>query len=318
MSFSLSRLRSYFRVLTFVLAALLLAQAARAQGDRIFAARSYATPPLAIYEITGCTPPGDAYAQVDHDGWIGPMAVRGDGRLFVVTNANHGSLYDITGGGDFRGMPPCAGNLFDGSGYVLALTFDTNGNAYVGYGDDSPQQEHPIAVIAPDCSVDFLRGPDMEVLTFTNVRSLLAVGGLLYIAVGRPGRVLAYDLTSQETMAFATLFVPGGTNIGGSLALDQRGRLLAFWAGFHSQRWGLIDISAGGDFADTEPAVPTRFRVDVNPMAVDSNNNVYFAGNDSGAVWISLFDGQQWGPMEICAEGLGDTESVVVVPGSTK
>src|SRR5262249_33617518 len=122
-------------------------------SDRIFAATSFGGGVGTIYEITG----GERvpFARLNHGGWVGPLAVRGDGRLFAVTNANRGSLYDITDGGDLTTAKPLARALFPtGNGYVYGLAFDDAGNAYVGMGETGRPQ--PIAVVTPDGSVDYL------------------------------------------------------------------------------------------------------------------------------------------------------------------
>jgi hypothetical protein len=294
-----------FIALTLLSASAVLSsdQPARAAGDRIFAAESNSGSRL-IYEITGAE--RVEFAAVNHGGYVGPLALRGDGRVFVTTDANNISLYDITDGGDLTQADPLASNLFTTPGDTLSLAFDDAGNAYIGSDDN---QVGPIAVLAPDGSVDYLPGP------FSNVRSLLVLNGVLYIAEGGPGRVLLYDLSSGETTELATGFATGGTNISGALTVDQRGRVLTLWAGAHVRNWGLIDITDGGDFADEDPAVRAPFRIDVNQMAVDSNNNLYVAGNESGAVWICLFDGKQFGPMQVFVDGMGDNESVMVLGG---
>ena len=50
---------------------------------------------------------------------------------------------------------------------------------------------------------------------------------------------------------------------------------------------------------------------------MDSANNVYAAGDGSGAVFISLFDGTNFGPFQAFGTQLGDTESVAVVSPPT-
>lgn len=269
--------------------------------DRIFAATSFSGSVLPVYEITG----GQRvpFATLNAGGWIGPLVSRGDGSLFAVTNANNGSLWDITAGGDLTQATPVASNLFPmGLGFLEGLAFDANGNAYISNSEIGLQQ---IAVVAPDGSTSFL--PDQ----FNNPSGLAVLNQVLYIAEGGAGRVVTRDLTAGSTTVFATGFSSGQTHISAQLAVDQRGRLLLLWsAGMGS---GLFDITDGGNFAGQAPLVPAVFGIDVNQIAVDSANNVYAAGDGSGGVFISLFDGTTFGPFQAFASELGDTESVAVL-----
>ncbi|MGI8553900.1 MAG: SMP-30/gluconolactonase/LRE family protein [Dehalococcoidia bacterium] len=279
------------------------ASAARAalQSGRIFAADSYGDA-VSVYEVTdGRRAP---FAQVNGGGYIGPLAVSPDGRLFTITNADHGSLFDITSGGDLSAAQPLARNLFSGGvEYVEGLTFDGNGNAYVTSGENGAQ---PVAKVTPGGSVSYLSPSPV------NPTGPAVIGGTLYVSEGDSGSVLAYPLEGGQPAPFATGFQKASSHFSGQMAVDPRGRLILLWS--TGSESGLFDISGGGDFSAQLPLVTASFRIDLNQIAIDGANNVYVAGDGEGTLNISRFSGGSFAPFEVFVDGLGDTESVAVVP----
>jgi hypothetical protein len=270
-------------------------------GGRIFAADSYSGDVLPVYEITGGQRAD--FARLRAGGWIGPLAARADGRLLAVTNADGGSLWDITDGGDLTGAMPLASNLFRTElGYLEGLAVDGDGTAYVANGEHGPQ---PVVTVSLSGAVAVLPGP------LENPRGLVVREGILYAAEGSTGRVMAYDLGGGTMRVFATGFEQRADHTAGQFAVDPRGRLLVLWAtgGDH----GLFDITAGGDFGGRPALVTAPFRIDVNQIAVDGAGNAYAAGDGSGIIYISRVRGDGFAPFEAFASDLGDTESVAVL-----
>ncbi len=176
-------------------------------SDKIYEVTSYSTGAGTIYDITSGTPVYFATvpAGTTPAPWVGPMGVRGDGHLFAVTNANGGSLWDITTGGDFTLSTPVASNIFGASlSYPEGLAFDSSNNAYTTNSEAGSQQ---IAKVTSGGTVTYLTG------TFNNARGLVVIGNTLYIAEGGTGKVLAYDLTSNTVSTFAYGFVSGSDHI---------------------------------------------------------------------------------------------------------
>jgi hypothetical protein len=271
--------------------------------DRIFAATSYSGDVLPVYEITG----GQVvpFAMLNAGGWIGPLVGRADGRLFAVTSANNGSLWDITDGGDLTQATPVAKNLFPmGVSYPEGMAFDADGNVYITNSENGKGPQN-IAVVAPDGSVSYL--PD----ELDNPTGLAVLNQVLYIAEGGAGRVLAHDLMTGATNEFATGFNGGESHVSAQLAVDGRGKLLVLWS--TTMGTGLFDITNGGSFTGQVPLALAEFRIDVNEIAVDGANNVYAATDGDGEVFISMFDGSAFGPFQAFASQLGDCESVAVV-----
>jgi hypothetical protein len=272
--------------------------------DRIFGATSYSGAVLKVYDITNGTPV--YFATLDAGGWIGPLGVRGDGHVFAVTNANQGSLWDITAGGDFTSATPLASKIFGATlTFPEGMAFDAQGNAYITNSEAGLQ---PIAKVTPTGTVSYLPG------TFNNARGLVIKAGILYIAEGGTGRVLAFNLSTNSSTVFATGFVAAGSHVPASLAMDSHGRILTLWftAASNGQR-GLYDITKGGNFSAAAPLVSSTFGIDVNQMGVDSANNVYVAGDASGSAYISVFSNGEYQPFKVFAAGLGDTESIAVL-----
>ena len=295
----------HWKKMLWTIAALaIVGPVSQARADMILAANSYTGSTLPVYDITGGTPV--SYATLNAGGWIGPLGTPDNVHLYAVTNAFNGSLWDITGGGDFTGATPFAGNLFpDGVSFPEGLAFDASGNAYITNSETVLQQK--IAVVSSDGTVSYLG----DTLTFNNARGLVVQGNTLYIAEGGTGSVLAYDLISNTFSTFASGFTASSSHIAAELALDPRGHLLALWSA--GSGYGLFDVTAGGDFTGQAPLVTAPFGIDVNQIAVDSQNNVYAAGNGSGIAYVSQFDGSSFSPFTSFASGLGDTESIVVL-----
>jgi hypothetical protein len=270
-------------------------------SDRIFGADSYSAAVLKVYDITNGT--AVYFATLNAGGWIGPLGVRGDGHLFAVTDANQGSLWDITAGGNFTSAIPLASKIFGAAlTFPEGMTFDAQGNAYITNSEAGPQ---PIAKVTPTGAVSYLPG------TFNNARGLVIKAGILYIAEGGTGHVLAFNLSTNSSTVFASGFFAAGGHISASLALDPRGRILTLWSTGAAE--GLYDVTKGGNFSGVASLAPSTFGIDVNQMGVDSANNVYVAGDGSGAAYVSTFSNGGFQPFKVFASGLGDTESLAVL-----
>jgi hypothetical protein len=151
-------------------------------GDRIFAADTLSSPGI-VYEIT--TGRRVEFARVNSDGDVGDLAVSPDNRLLAVTAASHGSLWDITSGGDHTQDTPLARDLFPTARFVAGMAFDAQGNVYLGAVDSGRQ---PIAVVAPDGSVSYLPDASGNPALFDNTRGLAVVNNVLYIVEGGTGQ----------------------------------------------------------------------------------------------------------------------------------
>jgi len=277
-------------------------------SDKIYEATSYSTNAGKVYDITSGTPV--YFATVPADGWLGPMGVRGDDHLFAVTDADGGSLWDITAGGDYTLSTPLASNIFSSSlSYPEGLAFDSSNNAYITNSEAGSQQ---IAKVTSGGTVSYLTG------TFDNARGLVVIGSTLYIAEGGTGKILAYDLTSNTVSTFATGFKSGSDHIAATLTLDTSGNIIALWSGASpNTEFGLYKVTSGADYAGVNPLVqynPTPYTyIDVNQIGIDSSNNAYVAGAFYGYCWQSAYSGGSYQTFTQFASGLGDTESLAII-----
>jgi uncharacterized repeat protein (TIGR01451 family) len=253
----------------------------------------------AIYDITPGQP--HLFATVPSGNWTGPLLITTSGRIFVATNANGGSVYDITTGGDLHNAPPIAQNLFGASlAWIEAMTIDGTGNLYVANAEVAGQR---VAKIASDGTVSYL--PPL----FDYSSGLLASGNSLYVSEGISGSVKRIDLSTLAVTTFASGFSAAHDHFSGQLARDPRGHIFVLWS------TGLFDITAGGDFSAATPVTAQNaFRIDVNQIAVDNSNNVWFAGDGTGFAFKSTFSGGIFGAAQPFAGGLGDSESIAVYP----
>jgi hypothetical protein len=279
----------------------------RAQGtaiprDTIFVTTSNNTGRNEIYQII----PGRApqlFANVNPgvtsgSPWICPIGVGPNGHLYVVSWGNGGTLWDLTAGGDRTADKPVATSLFAAApGKMCGIAFDAAGDVFVNNSEKGAQ---PIMKVAPDGKVSALQG------TYDQPRGMAVLKNaqnqeILYVAQASDGTVRAYNLTDDQpiTAAFATGFPVIANHTPGSMVVDRRGHILLLWrtSSTDGNSGAVFDITAGGDFSNlqnTPPLVSTLFRMDVNQMAVDSQNNLYVAGNDSQTLWLSLFLGDQY------------------------
>ena len=82
--------------------------------------------------------------QFNAGGWVGPLRLTCAGRIWVVTTALGGSLWDITAGGDLSAASPFARNLFAAVSYPEGLDFDAAGSAWVSNSEAGLQ---PLAIV---------------------------------------------------------------------------------------------------------------------------------------------------------------------------
>src|SRR5256885_2040461 len=98
---------------------------------RVFAATSFSGDVLPVYDITSGKPVD--FAMLNAGGWIGPLVAGPNSRLFAVTNARGGSLWEITSGGNLTAAQPIADSLFtDHVGYLEGMAIDADGAVYIG------------------------------------------------------------------------------------------------------------------------------------------------------------------------------------------
>ena len=299
--------------------------AAQPAGDRLFVARHVRIGDEhvgVVFEITSGTPVEFARLRLGRGEWIGALAVSPDGRLHAVTDAENGSLWDVTAGGDLTKAEPRAKGFFprnlNARDLIRGLTFDADGNAYLLIPEGSNAGRiQPVVKVAADGTVSQLP------FVLEGARSLVVREGVLYASEHTTGRVISYNLATEELSVFASGF--GGTRAQGpqnvdipELVVDQLGRLLVFWetiglnpiANMCCNRPALYDITNGGDFADVRDGLVVSSRSSSDrgvdgPLAVDSANNVYAAshGVEGGDwVYISRFGEGAFGPFEQFAE----------------
>jgi hypothetical protein len=283
---------------------------------RIFGADSYGPTNAPVYEVTGVD--GGAamstFATVPAAGWLGPMLLTSDGKFFVATNAQNGSIWEISGGGDFTAMQPIAANVFpSGLTYVEGMARDANGVFYLSNSETGMTQ---IARVTP--GVD---GGASERLptAFDDPTGLVVCGGVLLVAEGNKGRVVAHDLASGAESVWASGFAMAGSHISAQMVVDRRGHLLLNWkSSAAGSAQGIFDITAGGDFSAATPlaSVASAFSTDVNEIAVNEANDIFVAGNGGGNMYVARAaeDAGTWAPFVVFASGLGDTESVGIGP----
>jgi hypothetical protein len=284
---------------------------------RIFGADSYGPANVPIYDVTGVVDGGAAsttFATVPAAGWLGPMLLTTDGKFYVATNAQNGSIWEISAGGDFTAMQPIAANAFpSGLTYVEGMARDASGVFYVSNSEAGMTH---IAKVTPGAD-----GGVSEALptAFDDPTGLVVCGGVLLIAEGNAGRVVAHDLASGAESVWASGFAMASSHISAQMVVDQRGHLLINWknAGASATQ-GIFDITAGGDFSMATPLVSVggAFSTDVNEIAVNAANDIFAAGNGGGAMHVAraMGDAGTWAPFVVFATGLGDTESVGIGP----
>jgi hypothetical protein len=283
---------------------------------RIFGAYSYGPTNVPIYDVTGVD--GGAamttFATVPAAGWLGPMLLTSDGKFYVATNAQSGSIWEISAGGDFTTQLPIAASAFpSGLVYVEGMALDESGAFYLSNSEGGMTH---IAKVTPGAD----GGTSAPLSTaFDNPTSLVVCGGVLLIAEGNMGRVVAHDIASGAESPWATGFAAAGSHISAQMVVDRRGHLLINWrSSAAGAAQGIFDITAGGDFSMASPLVPvgSAFTTDVNEIAVDEANDIFAAGNNGGSLFVARAGGDAgtWAPFAVFATGLSDTESVGVGP----
>jgi hypothetical protein len=295
-----------------------------------------------IWKLTPGQPP-QLFARVDRGTdpgngewpWLCPIGVGPNGHLYVVSVADSGTLWDATAGGDVipsrvATVKPVATSIFtDQPNKMCGIAFDGASNIYLTSSENGAQ---PIMKVTPAGKVSPLKG------TYNLPRGLAVKkdasnNEILYIVQAGDATIQTYNLTTDTpgTSAFAKGFPQQDNHTPGSIVVNHQGQILVLWRldpsdannAFDSNSGAVFDITAGGDFSDltkTPPLVHTQFRMDVNEMAVDSQNNLYIAGNDSRTCWMSPFNGGKYGPCVAFSgfganqANLGDSEAVAVAP----
>lgn len=260
----------------------------------ILAAASYGGD--TIYDVTS----GSAtfFARVPSNGWLGPLLITPTGRLLAATNAFGGCLVDATVGGDLTSATP----IVQGLGGASGIAMDPSSNVYV-VGSAANAQ---IRIVAPSGAVTLLP-PALQYPS-----GLLVAGGFLYVAEGMTGSVKRIDLTSYAITTFASGLPAGTDHFSGQLVRNSHGRLFVLW-GDNATNLGLYDITAGGNFSAASPVTARgAFRVDLNQLAIDANDNIYFAGNGTGAIWRSVYSGGTYSAPAVFAGVPGDNESMAI------
>lgn len=276
--------------------------------------------------------PGDDPGNGEYP-WTCPIGVGPNGHLYVVTDANSGTLWDATAGGDRTSDKPLATSIFkDQPTKMQGIAFDAASNIYI---DSSEQGDQPIMKVTPDGkTVSALKGTYNEPKGLA-VKKDANNNEILYIVQASDATVQTYNLTTDTpgTQPFARGFPQLDNHVPGSIVVDHQGHILVLWRldptdsnnELDSNSGALFDITNGGDFSDltkTPPLVHTQFRMDVNEMAVDSQNNVYAAGNDSQTCWMSKYDSSTGKYANFVAfsgrhasqPDLGDSEAMAIAP----
>jgi uncharacterized repeat protein (TIGR01451 family) len=257
--------------------------------------------------VTAVTSPSvrQTFAETDDDGWLGPLLIAPDGHVYAGTNANNGSIFDITPGGDLRDATPIARNLGD---WPSTLVMDSAGNLYT----TAEQNDGQIRKISPEGEVS-LFGPAI------NAGGGIAIdeaANVLYLAEGPTGSVHRVDLTTGASTVFATGFLKNDDHFSGQIVRTRQGRLYMLW-GYKENNQGLFDITNGGDFTNAIPVTAKdAFRLDVNQMTIGPNDDIYMAGNDNKHIYRAPFlpATQSYGPTIPWALNLGDNESIGIFP----
>ena len=282
---------------------------------RVFGATSLAAFGASVYELTGFDggQAGAPFANVPADGWLGPMLATTDGKLYVATRSQSGSIWEISAGGDFAAKSPVAAGVFGGGSVsdIAGIARDADGNFYLSSSDNGPTQIAKVALGKDGGTSTLLPTPR------DNPTGLVVCNGALFVSEGNKGRVVRHDLASGVETDFATGFVAGAGHVSGMMVVDQRGHLLVNWkatGGDAGGVQGIFDITAGGDFSNATPRVVCDFYTDVNPIAVNEANDLFVAGASTGALYVARAAGEGWSPFVVFAQGLMDTESVGVGP----
>jgi sugar lactone lactonase YvrE len=274
-------------------------------SGRIFAAKSYPGTSLPVYEVTtGTRTAPSQFALLSAAAFVGPLLITADGHFYAATDANSGSLYDITAGGDLTAAAPIAAHLFNPVGAPEGMAIDADGNFYLSNSETATTAQ--IARVTRTGSVTYLPH------RFSNATGIVFCGRKLAIAEGGKGRIILHDTATGAEEIWATGFQPGNDHISGQLAVDRGGHLLALWT--TSIGPGLFDLTTGGDFTGRAPIVPATFRIDVNQIAISADDSIYAAGNNTGNIYVSRFAAGAHQPFVLFVSGIGDTESVAVGP----
>ncbi|HET6479726.1 MAG TPA: hypothetical protein VFG35_06765, partial [Actinoplanes sp.] len=254
----------------------------------VVAAASYGYNAGAIFDVTTGT--AVAFARIPSDGWVGGLLFTPTGRLYAATDYAGGSLFDISAGGNLTAAVPFARGLGQG---ISGLTRDAAGNLYVA----SQVANTKVRKVSIAGAVTQLPR------AFNYPGDVLAVGNFLYVSEGATGTIWKVDLTTNDVTSFATGFAPATTHFSGQLTRNSLGKLFVFWR--NATGTGLFDITAGGNLAAVQPQTGRdAFRIDVNDIAADSKDNIYFAGNGSGKVWRAPFANGVYGTTAIFADGV--------------
>jgi hypothetical protein len=275
----------------------------------IFGATSYNPPNAPVFDVTGADGGAPSlFATVPADGWLGPMLLTNDGKFYVASNAQNGSIWEISAGGDFTSKQPIVANIFPTNlTYIEGMARDASGNFYLANSEAGLTQIAKVTPGADGGAITYLP------TSFDNPANLVVAGNVLLVAEGNKGRVVAHDIVSGNEAVWATGFVPGSSHISASLVVDRRGHLLVNWS-TSGAGTGIYDITAGGDFTNATPIVAATYSIDVNQIAVDDANDIFVAGADSDNMYVSRFAAGAWGAFVVFATGLGDNESVGVAP----
>lgn len=264
----------------------------------VMAASSYGENVGTIYEVSSGT--AVEFARIPSNGWVGALHFTATGRLFAATDYAGGSLFDISAGGNLTGATPFVRGLGE---YITGLTRDAAGNFYVS----SLVPNARIRKISPNGAVTQLER------TFNLPGDVFVWGNTLYVSEGATGTVWSVNLTNGVATPLVTGFTPGSSHFSGQFTRNSEGRLYVLWRSTRGS--GLFDITSGGAYNNAFPVTAhDAFRLDVNEVAIDSRNNIYFAGNGSGKVWRSPYLGSPYGAATVLADGVSDTEAVAVYP----
>ncbi|HEU4886600.1 MAG TPA: hypothetical protein VFV49_01855, partial [Thermoanaerobaculia bacterium] len=252
-----------------------------------------------IYDVTTGTP--KPFGRISSAGWAGALLFTPDGTLYATSNAYGGALFDATAGGDLTAAAPIARGL---GNRITGIARDASGNIYTS----SEQQGAQIRRIAPDGSVTIL--PPI----INSPGGLLVVGTTLYVSEGASGSVRKIDLATNAITTHATGFPPGQHFFSGQLVrTSPANRIFVLWGQNTSNR-GLFDITAGGAMGTPVTAL-NAFRIDINQLATDSANTIYFGGNGTGAVYRATpAAGTAYNATAKFSDGTPESESLAIYP----
>lgn len=253
-----------------------------------------------IYDITTGTP--KVFGQISSAGWAGALHFTGDGTLYATSNAYGGAVFDATAGGDLRNAAPIARGL---GIRITGIATDSSGNIYIS----SEEPGVRIKRIARDGTVSDLP----PLLNFP--AGLLVAGNTLYVSEGQSGSVKKIELATNAITTHATGFPPGQHFFSGQMVRTAANRLFVLWGQTHLNR-GLFDITNGGTVNMNAPVTAANaFRIDINQLATDAANAIYFGGNGSGAVYRALPNGSvAYHPTQRFADGITECESLAIYP----